>query len=134
MHALSIWEEDSLNYEKVHVRWSSPIPCQGADASPIPNRGGVYEMLFEEMEGVDRLFIGYSQDLRRAFISHMGGSKGNAALRKELAENVTFFRYWLCEQPSTCKNVVSALADSHYYECGSDAVDDANCIEVMETH
>ena len=118
----------------VQVHWCMPIPYSGADASPIPVRGGVYEILYEESEGVERLYVGYTQDLRRAFVSHMGGSKGGPELRKSMTEQVTYFRYWECEDRARCLDVVAALADLHYYDCGYEQVEDSQCVRLIETY
>jgi hypothetical protein len=47
----------------IQVRWSAPIPIKGADASPIPCRGGVYELMVEDETGVERIYAGETTDL-----------------------------------------------------------------------
>ena len=123
-----------MDFPSVSVRWSSPIPLEGADASPIPGRGGVYEILFQDEGGVERMFAGETEDLRRTFVSHAGGSKGNEELRRAIAKSETFFRYWECEISSRRLEVVCALSDLHMYEYGTDSADGAACIRVTETY
>ena len=117
----------------INVRWSAPVGCQGADASPIPARGGVYELLWQTEDGVERMFVGETEDLRRTFVSHIAGSKGSADLRRTLNANDTSYRYWLCESYSRRQEAVAALADLHFYECGSSGFDDTvSCVRLVE--
>jgi hypothetical protein len=122
-----------VDLPKVSVRWSAPIPYKGADASPIPSRGGVYELLYEDVGGVERMFVGHTQDLRRAFVSHLAGSKGDEEVRRGMMNHTCYFRYWICDNLSRCLEVVSALADAHYYECGHEEVPPVACVHVFET-
>ena len=123
-----------MDFPSVSVRWSSPIPTEGADASPLPLRGGVYEILYQDVGGVERLYAGETEDLRRAFVSHSAGSKGHDELRRAMVNQVTFFRYWECEVQRRRTEVVAALADTHYYECGHDEIEDAACVRLTETY
>lgn len=123
-----------MDLPQINVRWSSAIPMDGADASPLPNRGGVYEILFHDTTGVDRMYVGETEDLRRAFVSHVAGSKGAQQLRRSLASKTTFFRYWLCEIHGRRLEVVAALADLHFYESGHQTLDDGVlCAQLIET-
>lgn len=126
--------EGIVDLINVQVRWSAPIPFSGADASPLPPRGGVYEVLYEELGGVERLYAGQTDDLRRAFVSHMAGSKGNEELRRTMLQETTFFRYWMCEDPKRRFEVVAALSDLHMYDCGTEDIPDVACIQLVETH
>ena len=123
-----------MEFATVSVRWSAPIPTEGADASPIPRRGGVYEVLYQDHGGVERLYAGQTEDLRRAFVSHAAGSKGNEDLRRAMLSRVTFFRYWECEVHRRRLEVVAALVDSHLYDCGHDEVEEVACVQLAETH
>jgi len=118
----------------IHIRWSAPIPMEGADASPIPPRGGVYEIMVEDDTGVERIYAGETGDLRRTFVSHSGGSKGDEELRRAILQNCTFFRYWECEVMSRRLEVVAALLDTHIYEYGTDNCDGAGCVRIQETY
>lgn len=122
-----------MDFASVNITWSAPIPTAGADASPIPSRGGVYEILYQDTGGVERLFVGHTADLRRTFVSHSGGSKGQALLRRTMMERVTMYRFWECEVDRRRIEVVAALIDTHIYECGHDEIENAACIRLMET-
>jgi hypothetical protein len=83
---------------------------------------------------VERAFAGETEDLRRTFVSHSGGSKGHEELRRAVISNVTFFRYWECQVLDKRLEVLAALADTHVYEFGCDDADSARCIRVAETY
>ncbi len=55
-----------MSFVRLNIRWSAQIACYGADAPPIPSRGGVYEILFHDDTGVERMYVGQTEDLRRA--------------------------------------------------------------------
>jgi hypothetical protein len=115
------------------VRWSTPIQCRGADASPIPARGGVYEILCEDDGGLERMYVGQCEDLRRAFVSHIAGTKGEEALRRGMREQQALYRYWEQESLARRLEVVAALTDLHYYEWGHDEVSvDVSCVTLNE--
>ena len=122
-----------MNIPTIQVRWSAPIPMEGADASPIPVRGGVYELLVHDGTGVERLYSGATEDLRRSFISHSAGSKGDQELRRMIQESECCFRYWECEMLQRRVEVLAALMDTHVYEFGGDEIDDAACVRLQET-
>ena len=123
-----------MDYPTVSVRWSAPIPLGGADASPLPSRGGVYEILVQDEAGVERVFAGETEDLRRTFIAHAGGTKGAEGLRRAMISSTMVFRYWECEVVSRRLEVVAALADEHFYEYGHDDSDSAGMIRLIETY
>ena len=122
-----------MNLQTIQIRWSAPIPMKGADASPIPARGGVYELLFNDGSGVERLYSGESEDLRRTFISHSAGSKGDEELRRILQGNECSIRYRECEAVQRRLEVLAALLDAHVYEFGGDDFDHAACVRLQET-
>ena len=123
-----------MDYPTVSVRWSAPIPLSGADASPLPGRGGVYEILIADGMGVERSFVGQCDDLRRAYISHIGGSKGSSGLRSSMAKHDTAFRYWEQENRARRWEVLAALIDLHCYDWGHDEPTEAiSCINLNET-
>ena len=121
-----------MNLPVVNVRWSTPIPCDGADAAPIPARSGVYEILRRDESGVERMFIAQTADLRRAFVSHIAGTAGDEALRRGMLKEPTAFRYWDCVSESRRREVVAALVDMHCYEWGHEDVGDVGCVNVSE--
>ena len=123
-----------MDLPSVQMRWSAPIQFNGADASPLPPRGGVYEILYEGSGGVERLYAGQTDDLRRAFVSHMAGSKGNEELRRAMRQEIALFRYWMCEDPKRRFEVMAALADLHSYGCHTGDIPDVACIQLVETH
>lgn len=123
-----------MSFPIVNIRWSSPIPCDGADASPIPARGGVYEILLSDDAGVERMYVGQCEDLRRAYISHIGGSKGSSELRAGMAKNLTAFRYWEQDNLGRRWEVLSALVDLHFYDWGHDETSEVvACVNLNET-
>ena len=127
-------EDRAVDFATVTLRWSTPIPMDGADASPIPSRGGVYEILYQDVGGIERMFVGESEDLRGAFVSHAAGDKGNDDLRRGILSHVTFYRYWECEVRRRRLEVVAALVDGHVYDCGHDEIEDVACIRLVEIY
>ncbi len=117
----------------IKVRWSSPISFGDADASPIPNRGGVYEVLSGMGAGVERLWVAQTGDLRRGFVAHMAGSAGDAKILEAVAKGDASFRYWLCEDTVKRLEVVQALVDLHCYEVGHEPLQDVSCVRLVET-
>lgn len=104
----------------ITVYWSRPAPYAGADASPIPERPGVYEILVEDERIMDRVFMGETSDLRRAFIAHLGGRTSSVNLRHRMSSGEPYFRYWLSDNTAERCEVAAALHDKHDYECGTD--------------
>ena len=107
----------------IAVHWSKPAPYDGADASPIPERPGVYEILVEDDTGIDRVFMGETSDLRRAFIAHLAGRTSSVNLRARMGMGPSYFRYWMSDAPAERAEVAAALDDKYDYECGTDYFD-----------
>ncbi len=79
------------------------------------------------------MFVGETEDLRRTFVSHIAGSKGSAELWRSVNSRNTSYRYWACESYARRLEAVAALADLHYYECGSSGFDDSvSCVKLVE--
>ena len=117
----------------ITVHWSKPSPYGGADASPIPKRGGVYEILVDDSRVLERVFLGETDELRRAFINHIAGRTRSVNLHARMSQGEPYFRYWLCDTPSERCEVAAALADMHLYECGTDIhTGDIACVRVVE--
>jgi hypothetical protein len=123
-----------MDMPTVKLRWSSPISFDGADASAIPNRGGVYEVLEDPGSGVERLWVGQTGDLRRGFVAHMAGSVGDPKVHAAVSGGKASFRYWLCEDTNRRLEVVQALVDLHCYEIGHEPLQDVGCVRLVETY
>lgn len=121
-----------MSYSAIQIRWSSAIPCRGADASPIPGRAGVYEILLNDATGTERMYVGETEDLRRAFVAHIAGSMGGEEIRRGMHEHETSFRYWEHDSKVRRMEVVSALVDTHLYEYGHDEIKSVGCVEIQE--
>lgn len=122
-----------MNPNTIQIRWSAAIPCRGADASPIPGRGGVYELLMNDATGSERMYVGETDDLRRAFVAHIAGSKGHEDIRRGMQEQEASFRYWESDSKVQRLEVVSALIDLHCYEYGYEDIEPIGYIELEET-
>jgi hypothetical protein len=89
--------------------------------------------MYENDSGVERMYVGQTEDLRRTFVSHIAGSKGNQELRRGMQQHTTFFRYWLCEVERRRLEIVYALADIHFYECGwEQSGNSVDCVRLTE--
>jgi hypothetical protein len=118
----------------VSVRWSTVRPFSGADASGIPTRGGVFEVLRELDEDCERLYLGESPDLRRSFVSLCAGRSGGAGAELAMQEKHLGFRFWECDLASRRLEVMSALFDQHVYECGTGHLPgDVACVRLLES-
>lgn len=122
-----------MDMPTIKVRWSNPICFDDADASAIPDRGGVYEVLSDAGGSVERLWVAQTGDLRRGFVAHMAGSAGDEAVQAAVAQGNTSFRYWLCEDAAKRLEVLQALVDLHCYECGHEPLQDVACVRLVET-
>lgn len=116
-----------MNLPVVPVSWCKPIPCAGLEASLIPGRGGVYELLSHGGDDAERLFMGEADDLRQTLLEHISGRSNNDAVRQLVLERDTCFRYWLCDARVKRSQVAAALWDRHAYELGGSWTDHGGC-------
>jgi hypothetical protein len=122
-----------LELPVVTVRWSTPQTFSGVDASRIPARGGVFEILREDGGEYDRLFVGESLDLRRTYVSLIAGDDEEPGAPEAARDKNACFRFWECELRPRRLQVIGALVDSCVYEHGFDEVAaDVACIRVVE--
>jgi hypothetical protein len=88
----------------------------------------------QDETGVERMYTGQCDDLRRAFVSHIAGTKGTEELRQGMRQNEVVFRYWEQDNLGRRLEVIAALIDLHCYEWGHEEVTmDVACINLNET-
>lgn len=121
----------------VRLRWSCAIACSADSASGaplVPPRGGVFELLLASTAGIERAYVGQSDDLSRAYLAHATGELDDEKLRRERASNGLYFRYWEQQSAKRRREVVSALCELHFYDSGHDErATDTGCIRLVES-
>ena len=122
-----------MNLPVVTIAWCKPIACVGLDASLIPPRAGIYEILDDSSPDAERVFMGESDDVRKTLIAHISGWTNHGNVTQRITEGGTYFRYWLCDSRIRRSEVAAALWDRYAYECGGDWADlGGNCVRLIE--
>lgn len=102
-----------------NLKWSNSFRYKIANSGMVPENGGVYKVLRDDGEEgkMTRVYVGRALDLRKRYLEHLSSDEQNTCLKRNLANEVCYFKYALLSGEDNRIAAESHLLKDGSYEC-----------------